>query len=107
MRCPPITITNVRALTGPEGTLSSVLPPSWQNAPPTSRPPVSPYPPFTSDPTRRTSWDSARANAKIGSILLAAGGGVHAVTIPLGLLVFKFVAQEAAGRDVAWSEIFG
>lgn len=93
-------------MSGRRDPTSSVPPPSWPGAPPTTGPPAAPYRTYYPGPGQRTFADSARNNAKAGSNLLVAGAALHALSIPVGLLLFKVIVEGTARRSVSWGEIF-
>jgi len=50
--------------------------------------------------------DSARADAKTAGNMLVAAAVFYGLAIPVGLLIFKLVVDNAARRSVSWGEIF-
>ena len=51
--------------------------------------------------------DGARARARRASNLLVAAVVLHALSIPIGLALFKVLVESVAQRSVSWGEIFG
>ena len=86
--------------------MSSAPPPSWPSAPPATGLPGAPYPAVPPDSMPRIFADSARADAKTAGNMLVAAAVFYGLAIPVGLLIFKLVVDNAARRSVSWGEIF-